>query len=65
MSTDALRRYWRGLTQAARLACGLPDYDAYVAHLRARHPERTPMDREQFFRDRQSARYRRGASRCC
>ena len=62
---DSLRQFWRRIGQAARLACGLPDYDTYRAHLREHHPDRVPMDREQFFRDRLQARYRRGASRCC
>ena len=33
---------------AARLAIGVPDYDAYVAHVRAHHPDATPMTREAF-----------------
>jgi uncharacterized short protein YbdD (DUF466 family) len=63
--TDRLRRVWSGAVRTARLAIGLPDYDAYVAHLRLHHPERTPMDREAFFRERLAARYDRGRSRCC
>lgn len=62
---DTLRRGWRLLAQAARLAVGIPDYDTYVAHVRARHPERTPMDRAAFFSERMQARYGRGRSRCC
>ena len=60
-----LRALLQRLAQAARLACGVPDYDAYLAHLHAHHPERTPLDRAAFVRDRLQARYRRGASRCC
>lgn len=56
---------WQAACHAARMAVGVPDYDAYVAHLRAAHPERTPMTREAFFRERLSARYGRGRSRCC
>lgn len=52
--------------RTARLACGVPDYDAYVAHVRAHHPEREPMTYAEFFRDRQDARYRRGGrAPCC
>ena len=61
----SLRAVLQRLAQAARLACGVPDYDAYVAHLREHHPDRTPLDRAAFVRDRLQARYRRGASRCC
>jgi uncharacterized short protein YbdD (DUF466 family) len=62
---DAIRRRWRTLVQAARLAVGVPDYDTYVAHVRARHPDREPMDRATFFAERMQARYGRGRSRCC
>jgi uncharacterized short protein YbdD (DUF466 family) len=55
----------RACARAARLAIGIPDYDAYVAHLGERHPGRQPMDREAFFRERMLARYGRGRSRCC
>ena len=60
-----LRRGWEGAVRTARLAIGLPDYDAYVAHVRRQHPECIPMDREAFFRERVAARYGRGRSRCC
>ena len=62
---DSIRRGWRILAQAARLAVGVPDYDAYVAHVRARHPDRTPMDPNAFHAERMQARYGRGRSRCC
>ena len=61
----ALRRAWRDAVRTARLAVGVPDYDAYVAHVRRRHPDRTPMDPRTFFRERIEARYGRGRSRCC
>lgn len=53
--------------QTALLMVGVPDYDTYVAHVRATHPDRAPMTREAFIRDRQVARYG-GANRtgrCC
>jgi len=61
----AWRTWLRKPAQAARLACGMPDYDAYLRHLREHHPEREPMGYEAFFTERQQARYRRGSSRCC
>ncbi|WP_460714050.1 YbdD/YjiX family protein [Lysobacter terrae] len=63
--TSLLRDIWANAAQAARLAIGIPDYDAYVAHMRERHPQHAPMDRETFFRERMSARYGKGRSRCC
>jgi uncharacterized short protein YbdD (DUF466 family) len=54
--------------ETAHLMVGVPDYDAYVAHVRVTHPERVPMERDAFFRERQAARYGgagRGGFRCC
>jgi uncharacterized short protein YbdD (DUF466 family) len=59
MAAGALRR-------AGRLMCGIPDYDGYVAHLRLRHPGQPIPSYEEFFRERQNARYgRNGTARCC
>lgn len=60
-----LRRVWRTAVRTARLAVGVPDYGAYLAHCRRTHPDREPMDRTTFFRERMDARYGRGRSRCC
>lgn len=60
-----LRSAGRYLGQALRLMVGLPDYDAYVAHMRATHPDRAVMSYESFFRERQNARYGAGAGKCC
>ena len=56
---------WRRLGQTARLSCGVPEYDVYVAHLRAHHPERRVPTYAEFFRDRQTARYKGTGGRCC
>ena len=53
------------LQESARLMCGLPDYDAYVRHVRGKHPGKDIPSYEAFFRERQAARYGRGAARCC
>jgi len=55
----------RTLRRAAHLICGVSDYDAYVAHQRAAHPDAPCLDYAAFFRQRQEARYGRGAVRCC
>jgi uncharacterized short protein YbdD (DUF466 family) len=59
------QRGWHAAARAARLAIGIPDYEAYVAHMRERHPGGQPMDRGSFFLERMQARYGRGRSRCC
>ena len=54
------------MQQTARAMVGVADYDAYLAHLAATHPDCAAMTREAFFRDRQAARYGAGGSlRCC
>jgi uncharacterized short protein YbdD (DUF466 family) len=59
------QRGWRAAARAARLAIGIPDYEAYVAHMRERHPGGQPMDRGAFVLERMRARYGRGRARCC
>ena len=47
---------------------GVPDYETYVAHRRANHPDRPIMTYVEFFRERQQARYAVGKGRfrgCC
>ena len=52
--------------KAAEAMVGLPDYDAYLAHMRARHPNAELLTREAFFSNRQSARYgTSGSLKCC
>ena len=48
---------WRWTVQTARLMVGVPDYDNYVAHRRAHHPDQPVMSYAEFFRERQMARY--------
>ena len=58
--------YWS--TRAARLMVGVPDYETYVAHRRAKHPNEPIMSYVEFFRERQQARYAVGKGRfrgCC
>jgi uncharacterized short protein YbdD (DUF466 family) len=56
---------WRWLRELGRLIVGVPSYEAYVAHMRAQHPDVAPMTYEAFFENRLQARYGRGRSRCC
>ena len=55
----------RYLAQSLRLMVGLPDYDAYLNHMEATHPGKPVMSYEEFFRERQEARYGSGSGRCC
>lgn len=61
-----MRRWHDFIRRTARLMVGLPDYEAYRARHCAAHPEREPMSRAEFHRERTERRYRRGtAGRCC
>jgi uncharacterized short protein YbdD (DUF466 family) len=54
--------------RTARLMVGIPDYDTYVAHRKVTHPDLPVMTYEEFFRERQDARYgfgKDGRFRCC
>lgn len=54
------------LREIGNAMVGMPSYDAYVAHMAARHPDREPMDEVAFFRERQQARYGgKNGGRCC
>jgi uncharacterized short protein YbdD (DUF466 family) len=56
------------VAETARLMVGVPDYETYVAHRAAKHPGQPVMTYEEFFRERQSARYDVGKGRlrgCC
>lgn len=48
-----------------RAIIGAPDYARYLAHQHAKHPDATPLSREQFARERERARYEGTGSRCC
>jgi uncharacterized short protein YbdD (DUF466 family) len=54
--------------RTARLMVGIPHYDTYVEHRRANHPGLPIMTYEEFFVERQEARYAVGKGRfkgCC
>lgn len=56
------------ITAGARIVrrvIGVPDYEAYVSHLRECHPEAEPLSHDKFVRERMEARYSRPGSRCC
>jgi uncharacterized short protein YbdD (DUF466 family) len=50
---------------AVRRIAGMPDYMAYVTHLRQCHPELTVPSERQFYEDFLRTRYEAGPTRCC
>ena len=53
------------VARVIRRIIGVPDYEAYVAHVRACHPGQEPLGEREFLRDRLSARYSQPGNRCC
>ena len=62
-----LRQFCSCLARTARLMVGMPDYQTYVEHRQRTHPDEKVMSYEEFFRERQDARYsaKGGGLRCC
>lgn len=55
----------RRVARVIRRIIGVPDYDAYVRHVRECHPEQQPLSERDFHREQLTARYSRPGSRCC
>lgn len=55
----------RRAANVVRRVIGVPDYEAYLAHMRRRHPECVPLSRDLFVAEQLQARYERPGSRCC
>jgi uncharacterized short protein YbdD (DUF466 family) len=54
-----------GLLASIRRVAGMPDYGAYLEHLRRCHPERPVPSEREYFEAFVSARYGDGPTRCC
>lgn len=61
------RQWLTALVRGGRQVCGIPDYQAYLAHQSRHHPGQPLLSYEAFFRERIDARYggRNGKMRCC
>jgi uncharacterized short protein YbdD (DUF466 family) len=59
------KRDWRTLFRALRQIAGMPDYEAYVAHLQQHHPETPIPPRQRFYEQFLESRYEGGPTRCC
>ena len=59
---------WGKLRRAAavlRAIIGAPDYERYLAHMRARHPGSGVLPPAEFFALRHKERLERPGGRCC
>jgi uncharacterized short protein YbdD (DUF466 family) len=67
-TAETAKTLFKRIASTARLMVGVPDYDGYVAHRRAKHPGEPVMSYEEFFRERQQSRYGENGgkiTRCC
>jgi uncharacterized short protein YbdD (DUF466 family) len=55
----------RDVARIVRRVIGAPDYAAYLAHVRACHPDATPLTESAFVARALESRYSRPGSRCC
>ena len=62
---SALLAFAHRTASVLRNVIGAPDYERYLTHVTRRHPDTTPLSREEFARDALSRRYDRPGSRCC
>ena len=44
---------------------GVPDYEGYLGHMQAKHPDAAPLSRDEFARRRLTERYSKPGARCC
>ena len=51
--------------QSLKRVLGVPDYEAYLAHVAQAHPTATPLSRDEFVSRRLSERYSKPGARCC
>jgi uncharacterized short protein YbdD (DUF466 family) len=53
------------ILRTVRRIAGMPDYEAYLEHLRACHPDRPVPSPREYFEEYTASRYGSGVSRCC
>lgn len=64
MPHDLRTALMRALATLRRVA-GMPDYQAYLAHHGAHHPQTAPQSEREYFAAFVAARYGNGPTRCC
>jgi uncharacterized short protein YbdD (DUF466 family) len=65
---SSIRHWYTRARQTARLMIGVPDYETYVEHRKTFHPGEPIMTYQEFFFERQAARYTVSKDRmkgCC
>ena len=62
---NRLRGRLRGVGRAYKQVVGVPDYDAYCAHMAEHHPGETPLSRREFCAREIDRKYGKNGPRCC
>jgi uncharacterized short protein YbdD (DUF466 family) len=57
--------WWSRIVATLRRIAGMPDYEAYLEHLRAHHPECSLPSEREYYDLYLSGRYGNGTTRCC
>ena len=65
MISSPLASCFSRLRSAVLRITGMPDYQAYLTHVRAAHPERPLPTERQYFDEYLKGRYESGPTRCC
>ena len=55
----------RKVLGVVRRLMGMPDYDGFIEHVRACHPERAVPSEREYYDQYLERRYGSGTSRCC
>ncbi|HWA56957.1 MAG TPA: YbdD/YjiX family protein [Gemmatimonadales bacterium] len=64
-SERGTRSVFHRIAAVLRRVAGMPDYAAYVEHLRTCHPEAPVPTEREYFAEYTQAKYGSGTSRCC
>jgi uncharacterized short protein YbdD (DUF466 family) len=54
-----------GIVRVIRRVTGMPDYGAYVEHVRRCHPDQPVPTEREFYESYLQSRYGDGPTRCC
>ena len=65
LAGESPRGTFTRVAAVVRRMIGAPDYDAYLRHATACHPERAPLTAAEFQDERLRARYSTPGNRCC
>ncbi len=55
----------RGFRSVLKRVAGMPDYEAYLRHMREAHPGRPVLSEREFFEEFVASKYGDGPTRCC